>query len=75
MITTLARFEECPKCTHKAWPTDTPMAIPAKGLRIPFWRYECGQCTWVWANELQRTHNDNEYNRTLQYLTASPYGG
>ena len=48
-------------------PTDKVMAVMSGVLELPirFWRYSCEPCGYVWANTLQRAHNEVEYRRAV----------
>lgn len=53
--------ESCPKCGTAVDPTDK-VVVYFKVVPCRTWRYEC-VCGHVWANDLQRDHNEREYNR------------
>ena len=58
---------ECPECQTLTLPHDKVLEVPTPMGRIPLrvWRYSC-ECGWTWANELQRRHNDHEYDKALR---------
>ena len=63
--------ETCPECGEEVNPTDTAQMIWVGSLKVDvrFWRYECPTCQWIWANELQRTHNNHTYHRACNLVT------
>ena len=74
--------EHCPNCGHSNMPIDTLVIVKKSSVReddIPLrlWRYHCEDCGWTWANDLQREHNDKEYDRMyriIHKLNGGMYG-
>lgn len=66
----------CKKCKTPVSPIDTSIRIDKyeRVFRINFWRYHCMGCNWVWANDLQRQHNERKLDTTLR-LIKNPYWG
>jgi transposase-like protein len=64
------REDRCPRCGTANMPTDEPIFLDHKFGRyyIKFWRYECSDCEYIFANDLQRTHNEREYYRKLKIV-------
>lgn len=56
--------EQCEGCGAMVEPTDKAMPVEYKAITFPvkFWRYVCG-CGRVWANALQRLHNQDAYRK------------
>jgi hypothetical protein len=55
--------EICPKCNTECMPNDKPVMYTERWGSFPvrIWNYDCSNCGWTWANELQRKHNEQEY--------------
>lgn len=53
----------CPACEGTSEPTDSAVPIEGESFVLKLWRYVCGHCGYIWANDAQRKHNEQEYRR------------
>lgn len=53
-------------------PIDRVVAIDMdyRPLAVKLWRYACDDCGWIWANLLQRAHNDREVVKAKRRAAA-----
>lgn len=60
--------EVCPRCATPADPNDNTVTVSTQGMDISLrpWRYCCSSCGWLWANALQRKHNDREFSQAVK---------
>lgn len=63
--------ENCPKCNTPAMPTDK-VVVYSERVPVRVWRYEC-VCGWTWANDMQRKHNDKEYDKMYKAINHPMY--
>ena len=56
-------------CRHPQMPTDK--LVVSNGIPMRQWRYVCEVCEWVWANPLQRAHNEQQFRRGVNILKRS----
>lgn len=61
------KSECCPKCSTMTFPNDKAIQYTSSYVDffVRIWKYNCEECGWVWANELQRKHNEKEYVKRL----------
>lgn len=70
------REEPCPECAAPVIATDRvmPMGIDNGSYQVKFWRYQC-PCGWIWANEVQRYHDNVVYRKALKAAHALSVAG
>lgn len=60
--------EKCPKCKTETLPNDRAVLFTEQWgtFMVRQWNYYCKECDWTWANELQRKHNAEYYQKNYR---------